>query len=39
MWSAIANFINKIDTLGVFAKCYQCAAPAAKAAVNGTASG
>lgn len=39
MWSAIANFINKIDTLGVFAKCYQCAAPAASTMANSTASG
>ena len=42
MWSAISNFINKVHTLGVFAECYQCAAPAATnatAAINGAASG
>lgn len=39
MWSAISNFIDKVHSLGVFAKCYQCAAPVAKAAVNGTTAG
>ena len=29
MWSAISNFIDKVHTLGVFAECYQCVAPAA----------
>jgi hypothetical protein len=42
MWSAISNFIDKVHTLGVFAECYQCVAPAAAnatAAINGTAAG
>ena len=42
MWSAISNFIDKVHTLGVFAECYQCAAPAAAnatAAINSTAAG
>ncbi|GKV24035.1 hypothetical protein SLEP1_g33696 [Rubroshorea leprosula] len=26
-WASVTNFINQIDTFGLFTKCYQCLPP------------